>query len=395
MRIGKYKLFDKTERFLRAMREGDVDSVRKFLEKNPDSFGEFEYVSHKNGNILHMAAYYNHPALVEFLVQANPVLLNRTNRYGNTPLHHACMNQAQAAAKMLLNLGADSRRKNNEGDIPSDHCESGDMKELFRDVIEEQRRQKTALEEKKRQEQARLQAEESRKTREQADLFAAIAAGHLEQVKIILEASPAWLEKHIDTYTTGKSGYLLHIAAHFNRPELIRYLVRDKSFPVDKQNTAGNTPLHHACMNSAPEAALTLLELGADPWLKNKEGKSPAAEATSAAVKPLFRPLIEQAEARKQWSLTAPCEVVHARTLSGAGYHLTDVFNFHTRRWTSITKDVKSGHIAQDIFFFDDVSDKQILKDALEYLHVLGGQADPDVIDRRPIDKPKPAGMGG
>ena len=56
--------------------------------------------------------------------------------------------------------------------------------------------------------------------------------------------------------------------------DLIRYLV-GRGIEINKVNNDGNTPLHTAVQYSNIESIKTLLELGANKSIKNKQGKTP------------------------------------------------------------------------------------------------------------------------
>ena len=45
-------------------------------------------------------------------------------------------------------------------------------------------------------------------------------------------------------------------------------------FDLNAQDIDGNTPLHHARYKRATDIAIKLISFGADPFLRNKEGKT-------------------------------------------------------------------------------------------------------------------------
>ena len=402
MVFGLGNAHDKEEKFLKALKKGDLAFIRKAVERHPDWLGkEFAYTPDKKGSPLHAAAYYDYRDIVMYLVRLHPSSINQTNKFGSTALHHACSNDSISSAQALLELGADPWIKNQQDEIPSDWCKSAAMREVFRDVLtaqEKAKKEKQDHEEDRKEHQREENArQEALIKQERQDFIAAISAGDLDKVKAALKAHPAWLEEQFDTYAQGKMGTPLHAAAHFNRPGIILYLAKEKKLPLNQKNGAQNTPLHHACMNGATDAARVLLELGADPWLKNKNGNTPVSEATTEDMKRIFESVIEERDRKAQedkeareWTLVSPAEVMRVRNLPDKSYRLTDIFNFSTRRWSSLAKDIKDGHVTQSNMFFDDIPDKEILQQAYRHLVRLKGKADPESIDRRPMDKPSP-----
>lgn len=70
---------------------------------------------------------------------------------------------------------------------------------------------------------------------------------------------------------------LLHKACERDSLLIIKYLVKERSFDVNKQNSDGDTALIHFLRFASAREKETLsflLESGADPQIKNKDGKS-------------------------------------------------------------------------------------------------------------------------
>jgi hypothetical protein len=259
--------------------------------------------------------------------------------------------------------------------------------------------------------------------------FRALKKGDLKAVRELLENTPNLLTEIFELPRC--RGTALHVAAYYNRPEIIDFLVNEKKMGISCSVSHGWLPLHHAAYGAALEASRKLIELGADPLITTEDNSSPYGLTPSgSATEKLFAKaraendrkamltleeaskrqiLLAEEKAREkqrqkeadevakragQWVLSAHAEVMFGRTLPVNGYRLTEIFNFETRRWISITE-TYNGHVAQNDRFFDEVADKEILRQALAKFTELGGKANPDIIDRRPIDKPKPAGMGG
>ena len=65
----------------------------------------------------------------------------------------------------------------------------------------------------------------------------------------------------------------LQLAAKANRADMIRLLARHRA-DLNTQDKKGRTPLHRATYEGCVEAAEALLEVGADPTVVNKRGKT-------------------------------------------------------------------------------------------------------------------------
>ena len=64
---------------------------------------------------------------------------------------------------------------------------------------------------------------------------------------------------------------LLKAARHNNTEKILELLLKNGAEP-DIADDDGNTPLHHAAIRGSEEVALFLLNLGADPYSRNKRG---------------------------------------------------------------------------------------------------------------------------
>ncbi|MCE9508613.1 MAG: ankyrin repeat domain-containing protein [Alphaproteobacteria bacterium] len=227
----------------------------------------------------------------------------------------------------------------------------------------------------------------------------AIKGGDVDSLRIILRDHPEYLEKANLKFGDGYGGFALNAAAFYNQPQVIEFLVEEKEVDVNRQEGVSGlwAALHHACESNSYQAAEILLQLGANSQLKTESGVVPydkcksgkIIELLSSGAGALTKKTKEQKIAGK-WSLTSPSEVVYTRDLPEQGLRLTEIFNFESRRVTAITKDLRGGHLAQNILFFDDISDTQFVHQAHAKLTELGGTADASVIDRRPLNGKSP-----
>jgi len=229
----------------------------------------------------------------------------------------------------------------------------------------------------------------------------AIKGGDIDSLRVILRDHPEYLEKNTDFKAPcgGYSGFALNVAAAHDQPQVVEFLVEEAGVDINRQKGhSGNwTALHHACANDACAAAEMLLQLGANPQLKNQSNETPYDKCKSDRTKELLRSgvdnMLQKTKAQKiagNWILTSPAEVIYTRDLPDQGLRLTEIFNFESRRVTAITKDLRGGHLAQNILFFDDIPDTQFVHHAHAKLTELGGTADSSVIDRRPLNGKSP-----
>ena len=218
-----------------------------------------------------------------------------------------------------------------------------------------------------------------------------------------------YLKKHLtkDLSWPEYSGPALNYAASCNKPDVIELLVTELGLDPNDNVGVTNawTPLHHAKVRNAHKAAAKLLALGADPAVKNSGGENAVAYCQSDPVQELADPgFAEKKKARQQekkeeqlrtqetrikggWSLTAPAEVVHERETPDGKQRLTDVFNFETRVWRAVVTDLEGKGMAQNIVFFDDMTDTTIARRALEKLKELGGEADESAVPETSVIK--------
>ena len=221
-------------------------------------------------------------------------------------------------------------------------------------------------------------------------LIELIKSGDISSVRAFVEECPEILQTSRLYWNAGFSGYILNCAAFFNKPDIIEFLVKEKNADINRQKDVNGswTPLHHAQHTNAYAAANKLLELGADPTLKDSSRQDTVSFCQSKEVKTANPRYAEEERARKiagTWKLTTPQEVIHDYELPDTNYRLTDIFNFENRFWRALVKDPFSSNVAQTLIFFDDIPDKTILYQAFEKLKKLGGTTDESAIEHHPL----------
>ncbi|MBI3442054.1 MAG: ankyrin repeat domain-containing protein [Proteobacteria bacterium] len=229
----------------------------------------------------------------------------------------------------------------------------------------------------------------------------AIKKGDVTFLREFLEQHPKYLKKKLHAKLYLFDGFALNMAAYYNQPKVIEFLVTEKHVDINNRRRVHQewTALHLACHNDAYEAAEALVTLGADMDLPNFFGKTPLGMCSSdpmqERLKELFartrlaRDKAEQtctksADQQDIWRRISPGEIMHERVLPENGYRITDIFNFEARYWTSIVRDPTSGTPTQNRVFFDNMPDTRILHQAHAKYVELGGTIPAEAIDRRP-----------
>lgn len=229
----------------------------------------------------------------------------------------------------------------------------------------------------------------------QQHFFEMLSEGNVSVLRAMMLEHPEYAKMSISW--GDHEGTILNYAAFHGQKDVIRLFVNEAGMNVNdqKMQRVGWAPLHHAAANNKLDGIKTLLELCADPSLKNKNGQTPLDLCQSESCRKLLADIVTRVTPRPDkrfdvdkeikkpvWTLASKTEVVCNRITSDGVYRLTDVFNFETRRMTSIALELKEKALAQTVTFFDDIPDKKILKEAHTHLLELGGFADFSVIWR-------------
>ncbi|CAB9528209.1 Ankyrin Repeat [Seminavis robusta] len=98
-----------------------------------------------------------------------------------------------------------------------------------------------------------------------------------------------------------RGSYAIHLACQQCMDRLIRYLLQQPGVDLTYMDSAGNTPLHYACLSTdtlrtLPTVKLLVTELGASVVAKNSLGQTPYDVATVNSVRQFLLPLQLQQE---------------------------------------------------------------------------------------------------
>lgn len=209
-------------RFASAIESGDLAAVKALVEAGNPADTPMDY-GEKDVTPLYRAAGKGRTDIVKYLIAKGANVNLRTREWGHTPLSEAASNGFDDVVDVLLKAGADPRARDRNG-------------------------------------------------------YTAFAIAALEGQVDAAEA----LLKYSDVNGTDSSGNTLLMAATTTgQTEAIRWLVA-KGADINKVSQleyGGRTALIDAAAVGAVESARTLLELGANPHLKMKDGSTALSHA--------------------------------------------------------------------------------------------------------------------
>ena len=122
------------------------------------------------------------------------------------------------------------------------------------------------------------------------DVISALSGGNLDEVKALFKSGRMQIE-NLNQQLDSKGNTALHIAADYNHPEIIKYLL-DQGASINATNNAGQTTLHLAAKNFDPKGESSALQellrnRDANVNAQDNEGNTPlhlAAKNSQEAV---------------------------------------------------------------------------------------------------------------
>ncbi|XP_050293322.1 poly [ADP-ribose] polymerase tankyrase [Anthonomus grandis grandis] len=301
---------------LEAAKAGDLDQVQRYLGTYPHIVNCRD-LDGRHSTPLHFAAGYNRVPVVDFLLRQGAdvhakdkgglVPLHNACSYGHyevtellvkhgasvnvadlwkfTPLHEAAAKGKYEIVKLLLKHGADPSKKNRDGHTPLDLVREDDQ-----DVADLLRGNAALLDAAKKGNLQRLQrlvTPENINCRDAQGRNSTplhLAAGYNN-----VEVAEYLLENGADVNAQDKGGLIpLHNASSYGHLDIAALLIKFCTV-VNATDKWGFTPLHEAAQKGRTQLCALLLAHGANPFLKNQEGQTPADLASADDVRCLLQ----------------------------------------------------------------------------------------------------------
>jgi len=393
--------FVSKSRIVKAIREENIKLLKNMLKSKP-KYSSMEYSSDPwgdswSGTILHMAAYYNKPEVIKFFVEKKYIDVNERGEDLGTALHEACYRNAYEAAEMLIDMGVDVTIEDFDGGSALDNCKTKKMKNLLKDA---------AIEKKKKE----VKAEKNREFELAKKKFTnAIATNDIKALDSNLKKYPE-LSKVYYRWSGSWSGTIVHLAAYYNNSKVIKFLVEEEYIDVNERDKNLGTALHDACSRNAYEAAEILIDMGADITIENVNGDGALDMCNHDKIRELIKDALSNKPIKKRhvlkdpqvisedneevvavWKANGDSEIIHEHRIPNSNYKITDIFNFKSRYWKSITQDIANNGVVQETKFFDEIPDKTLLHEACDILNSkFGGKVKNSTINFAPMQgKPR------
>ena len=201
----------------------------------------------------------------------------------------------------------------------------------------------------------------------------AAAAGFTDALKQLVE-----LKADTSAYIIWRAFIM---ASVYNHPETAAYLA-ELDLPVKGADSNNDTFLHLAAQRGWLPVVRKLIEKGADPHARNRQGKTPedvARDNGHTGVTLFLQKLTapEPVVITTGWQLTedpTKAEVALVTEKKSLGYCVTEIFNFNARQYTQITRNLATNVESQTTRFFDEFTDTQVLEQAHQQLLLRGGK---------------------
>jgi uncharacterized protein YfcZ (UPF0381/DUF406 family) len=226
----------------------------------------------------------------------------------------------------------------------------------------------------------------------------AVKTGNLEELKKLLEEDPPAIHRTYSTWSVTDVP-LLNLAAYYNEPEIVKFLI-DRGQDINKKGGGyKRTPLHYAAGADAYQAVDVLLDLGADASLTDAVNKAPyqisqnkgTADVLLTAynecfrkvdsgeqviVKPAVEKVRETTAAASTWKPGVTNEeIIFQRDMPELNLRLTETFNFAADLRILVASNLETGYLSQpETKLFSEIP--KMVEQAREELSKLNAKAE-------------------
>lgn len=183
---------------------------------------------------LHLAADANYPEVMDHLITKTGVDINAVDNEGKTALHIATKHGDIENVKFLLKMEAEYNIEDNRGKIPRSYTKDNELKKNFASAI----------------------------------FINAARKEDMDSMITNLErgADINWSDKYDLT--------ALHYSSAKGNIEIVNHLLSQNDIDPNPQDIHGSTPLDLAVANGHIDVVKSLLKKGADPNIKDQNGKT-------------------------------------------------------------------------------------------------------------------------
>lgn len=246
----------------------------------------------RNVDQFHICAWYGLSSVIS-MMEPEPSIVDRAEpKYGRTPLMYACRKGHVTVARQLLQLRASQSKRSAHGRTALFEAISGQIN----------RRQTRVLEEKADRNDHEKVVEllvsempgdlDINTTNDQefdrTALMLAARGGNLKIVKTLIA------HHDIDLDLQDRNGMTALILAVRERHRAIVEILLNAGASVNMMDShAGRTPLRYAAERDFPELVSLLMEYGADPNLKDHQGRTAACHAVNRNCQSALEKMIE------------------------------------------------------------------------------------------------------